>query len=166
MSEMAIPSNRASTGLGSRVESAVGSGGSMRPAHHDASFVGRGFFWPMQVDHTGAIRLTDGAADIDAAMAVVLATAPGERVMRPEFGCRIWDLLFEPVTANLLGLMAQAVRDALAQWEPRIQVESVDPIADPHDSALVSISISYRVKATNDRRNLVYPLYVIPHEED
>jgi len=168
MSEMAIPSNGPARGpgAGSRVESAVGAGGSMRPAHRDASFVGRGFFWPMQVDHTGAIRLTDGAADIDAAMAVVLATAPGERVMRPEFGCRIWDLLFEPVTANLLGLMAQAVRDALAQWEPRIQVESVDPIADPSDSALVSISIGYRVKATNDRRNLVYPFYVIPHEED
>ena len=99
----------------------------------DASFVGRGFFWPMQIDHTGSIRLTDGAADIDAAMEVVLATAPGERVMRPEFGCRIWDLLFEPVTANLLGLMAQAVRDALAQWEPRVEVERVDPVPDPRD---------------------------------
>ena len=88
----------------------------------------------MQVDHTGSIRLTDGAADIDAAMAVVLATAPGERVMRPEFGCRIWDLLFEPVTANLLGLMAQAVRDALAQWEPRVEVERVDPVPDPRRS--------------------------------
>jgi len=64
--------------------------GSTEPAQHDASFVGRGFFWPMEVDHTGSIRLTDGAADIDAAMAVVLATAPGERVMRPDFGCRIW----------------------------------------------------------------------------
>ena len=139
--------------------------GSTEPAQHDASFVGRGFFWPMQVDHTGSIRLTDGASDIDAAMAVVLATAPGERVMRPDFGCRIWDLLFEPVTANLLGLMAQAVRDALTQWEPRVIVETVDTVPDPHDSAVVSIRVGYRVKATNDRRNLVYPFYVIPHEE-
>ena len=139
--------------------------GSTEPAQHDASFVGRGFFWPMEVDHTGSIRLTDGAADIDAAMAVVLATAPGERVMRPDFGCRIWDLLFEPVTANLLGLMAQAVRDALTQWEPRVIVETVDTVPDPRDSAVVSIRVGYRVKATNDRRNLVYPFYVIPHEE-
>ena len=139
--------------------------GSMEPAQHDSSFVGRGFFWPMQVDHTGSIRLTDGASDIDAAMAVVLATAPGERVMRPDFGCRIWDLLFEPVTANLLGLMAQAVRDALTQWEPRVIVETVDTVPDPRDSAVVSIRVGYRVKATNDRRNLVYPFYVIPHEE-
>ena len=99
-------------------------------------------------------------------MAVVLATAPGERVMRPEFGCRIWDLLFEPVTANLLGLMAQAVREALAQWEPRVEVETVDTVPDPRRSARWSRSrVGYRVKATNDRRNLVYPFYVIPHEE-
>jgi phage baseplate assembly protein W len=143
----------------------VPAAGSIQPAQRDASFVGRGFFWPMQVDHTGSIRLTDGASDIDAAMAVVLATAPGERVMRPDFGCRIWDLLFEPVTANLLGLMAQAVRDALTQWEPRVLVETVDTVPDREDSAVVSIRIGYRVKATNDRRNLVYPFYVIPHEE-
>jgi phage baseplate assembly protein W len=138
--------------------------GSAEPARYDASFVGRGFFWPMQVDHTGSIRLTDGASDIDAAMAVVLATAPGERVMRPDFGCRIWDLLFEPVTANLIGLMAQAVREALAQWEPRVEVDRVDPVPDPADSALISITVAYRIKATNDRRNLVFPFYVIPDE--
>jgi len=146
-------------------EIAPSAAGSREPAQFDASFVGRGFFWPMQIDHTGSIRLTDGAADIDAAMQVVLATAPGERVMRAQFGCRIWDLLFEPVTANVLGLMAQAVRDALAQWEPRVEVERVDPVPDPRDHALVTITIEYRVKATNDRRNLVFPFYVIPHEE-
>ena len=139
--------------------------GSTEPARFDASFIGRGFYWPMQVDHTGSIRLTDGASDLDRSMAVVLATAPGERVMRPQFGCRIWDLLFEPVTPNLLGLMSQAVRDALAQWEPRVTIEAVDPTPDPNDSALVVINVTYRVKATNDRRNLVYPFYVIPHEE-
>lgn len=140
--------------------------GAADPVEYDATFVGRGFYWPLQVDHTGSIRLTDGPADLDRSMAVVLSTAPGERVMRPEFGCRIWDLVFEPVTANLLGLMAQAVRDALAQWEPRVEVEDVTPTPDPDDPALVTIKITYRVKATNDRRNLVYPFYVIPHEED
>jgi phage baseplate assembly protein W len=139
--------------------------GSTEPVRYDATFVGRGFYWPMQVDHTGSIRLTEGADDLDRSMAVVLATAPGERVMRPQFGCRIWDLLFEPVTANLLGLMAQAVRDALAQWEPRVLVEEVTPVPDEKDHALIVINVRYRVKATNDRRNLVYPFYVIPHEE-
>jgi len=96
---------------------------------------------------------------------VVLATAPGERVMRPAFGCKIWDLLFEPVNANTLGLMAQAVREALAQWEPRIEVEDVQVVPQGDDHALVHIHIVYRMRTTNDRRNLVYPFYVIPREE-
>jgi phage baseplate assembly protein W len=96
----------------------------------------------------------------------VLLTAPGERLMRPQFGCRIWDLLFEPITPNLLGLIAEAVRDALAQWEPRIEVDDVQPSADETDDGMVRIMISYRVRATNDRRNLVYPFYVIPHDAE
>ena len=132
----------------------------------DASFVGSGFYWPMQVDHTGSLRMTDGAADLDRSMAVVLSTAPGERLMRPQFGCRIWELMFEPVTPNLLGLLDHAVRDALAQWEPRVVVEDVEAVPEPHNPSLVTIYVKYRVKATNDRRNLVYPFYVIPHEED
>lgn len=147
-------------------EIAVPTAGAVAPAVRDSSFIGRGFFWPMQVDHTGAIRMTDGVEDLDRSMTVVLSTAPGERVMRPQFGCRIWELLFEPVTPNLLGLMAEAVREALAQWEPRVEVERVEPVPHPADHALINIAVTYRVKATNDRRNLVYPFYVIPHEED
>jgi uncharacterized protein len=128
-------------------------------------FVGRGFAWPLGVDHTGSIRLTNGRDELDDSIRVVLLTAPGERLMRPKFGCRIWDLLFEPVNANLMGLISQAVRDALAQWEPRIEVEDVRPVQDDDDSSLVQITISYRVRATNDRRNLVYPFYVIPRED-
>jgi phage baseplate assembly protein W len=132
----------------------------------DVSFIGRGISWPMGVDHTGSLRMSEGSADLDRSIRVVVATAPGERVMRPEFGCRIWDLLFEPVTANLLGQMAQAVRDALAQWEPRIAVDDVDVRQDDNDHALVHIAVQYVVRSTNDRRNLVYPFYVIPREED
>jgi uncharacterized protein len=135
-------------------------------ARFDYSFVGRGFSWPMGVDHTGSIKLTDSADDLDRSITIVLLTAPGERVMRPQFGCRIWDLLFEPITANLLGLISEAVRDALAQWEPRITVEQVNPIADEDQDGLVRIQIIYRVRATNDRRNLVYPFYVIPHDAE
>ncbi len=131
----------------------------------DVSFIGRGFSWPLEVDHRGAIRLTQGPEDLDRSIRVVLLTAPGERVMRPQFGCRIWDLLFEPVNANLLGLISEAVRDALAQWEPRIEVEDVQPVQDDDDGALVRIAVRYRVRATNDRRNLVYPFYVIPRED-
>ena len=130
-----------------------------------SDFVGRGFTWPLGVDHTGAIALTRPGGDLEDSIRVVLLTAPGERLMRPQFGCRIWDLMFEPVNANLLGLISQAVRDALAQWEPRIEVEDVTPVQDTESSGTVQITIAYRVRATNDRRNLVYPFYVIPRED-
>ncbi|MDQ2624253.1 MAG: GPW/gp25 family protein [Actinomycetota bacterium] len=134
------------------------------PSALSTDFVGRGFAWPLGVDHTGSLRMTQGA-DLTDSISVVLMTAPGERLMRPQFGCRIWDLLFEPVTANLVGLIREAVRDALAQWEPRIEVEDVRPVPDDENPGLVRIEIDYRVRATNDRRNLVYPFYVIPREE-
>jgi phage baseplate assembly protein W len=131
-----------------------------------ADFIGRGISFPLRVDQSGSIALAEGGDGIDASIRMALSTAPGERVMRPQFGCRIWDLLFEPVNANTLGLMAEAVRDALSQWEPRIEVEDVEVEPDPASPARVVIRIVYRMRATNDRRNLVYPFYVIPHEEE
>ena len=130
----------------------------------DPSFIGQGIRFPMGVDHRGAIAMASGPAGLECSIRVVLSTAPGERVMRPAFGCKIWDLLFEPVNSNTIGLMQQAVRQALAQWEPRIEVEDVNVIPDRDESALVRIMVTYVVKTTNDRRNLVYPFYVIPRE--
>ncbi len=130
-----------------------------------ASFVGRGISFPMAVDRDGSVRLTRGTENLDASVRVILSTAPGERLMRPQFGCQIWDLLFEPVNSNTLGLMDQAVRDAILQWEPRVDVTDVECVPDASDSSLVHIRISYQVRDTNDRRNLVYPFYVIPREE-
>lgn len=132
----------------------------------DPAFIGRGITFPMGVDHTGAIAMTSGAADLDRSIRMVLVTAPGERVMRPQFGCKIWDLLYEPVNANTLGLMAQAVREALAQWEPRINLDSVEVVPEPADPSVVAIHVGYRVRTTNDRRNLVHPFYTIPREEE
>jgi phage baseplate assembly protein W len=129
------------------------------------SFVGRGFAFPLGVNTDGGIRMTRGSEDLDASMRVILSTAPGERLMRPQFGCRIWDLLFEPVNFNTLGQMAEAAGDALAQWEPRVDVLGIDCVPDVRDQFLVNIEITYKVRATNDRRNLVYPFYVIPRED-
>lgn len=120
----------------------------------------------MQVDPSGSLALASERESTDSAIRVILSTAPSERVMRPAFGCRIWDLLFEPVNANTMGLMAEATRQAIAQWEPRVDVEDVKVVPDPDDAAIVRIHIAYRVRTTNDRRNLVYPFYVIPHESD
>jgi uncharacterized protein len=129
-----------------------------------ANFIGRGITFPMRVDQSGAIAMGSGADDIDANLKVVLITAPGERVMRPQFGCRIWDLVFEPINANTLGLMSEAVKDAVSQWEPRVDLLDVVVVPDPGDIGRVLIELQFRVKATNDVRNLVHPFYVIPRE--
>ena len=131
-----------------------------------ASFIGRGIEVPFRIDHTGAVALTAGTQSIERAMAMILATAPGERVMRPDFGCAIWDLLFEPINDNTLGLMAEAVREAMARWEPRIDVDDVDVRPVDAQSGAVEIAVAYTVRATNDRRNLVFPFYTIPGEGD
>ena len=129
------------------------------------TFIGRGIAFPMRVDHTGSIAMTTGAEDIDRSIVMVLSTAKGERLMRPQFGCAIWDQLFEPINPNTLGLMAQAVRDAIGQWEPRVELEDVVTRSDDADLGRVLIDVTYRIRATNDRRNLVYPFYTIPGED-
>ncbi len=131
-----------------------------------SEFIGKGVSFPLRVDQSGSIAMTGGADDIDASIRMVLLTAPGERLMRPEFGCRIWELVFEPINANTLGLMGEAVREAVARWEPRVQVEDIEIEPEPGAIGAVNIRIDYQVKATNDRRNLVYPFYVIPREEE
>jgi phage baseplate assembly protein W len=130
------------------------------------SFIGRGIAFPMRVDHTGSIAMVTGPEDIDRSIVMVLSTAKGERLMRPQFGCAIWDQLFEPINANTLGLMAQGVRDAINQWEPRVELEDVQTRGDEDTQGKVVIDITYRIRATNDRRNLVYPFYTIPGEPD
>ncbi|MEI7926343.1 MAG: GPW/gp25 family protein [Chloroflexota bacterium] len=129
-----------------------------------SDFIGRGWTFPVRFTARGGIALTSGTEEVDAALRMILSTAPGERVMRPEFGCRIWDLLFHPLDANTIGQMEQSVRDAVGQWEPRIDLEDVRAVPDEEDVGLVRIEIAYRLRATNDRRNLVYPFYVIPKE--
>ena len=129
-----------------------------------ADFIGQGISWPLRVDQRGGIAISSGVEDIDRSIRMVLSTAPGERLMRPDFGCRIWEQLFEPVNAGTLGLMEEAVREAVSRWEPRAELEQVVVEPDPDDPSRVDIQVVYQVRTTNDRRNLVYPFYVIPQE--
>jgi hypothetical protein len=127
-------------------------------------FIGTGWALPLGTNPRGGIAVVSGYEEIDASIRMIIETMPGERVMRPDFGCAIWDLLFSPVDANTLGLMGLSVREALDRWEPRIDVEECVARPDPDESSRVLLDIAYKVRATNDRRNLVYPFYVIPRE--
>ena len=127
-------------------------------------FIGNGWAFPAAINRNGSVRLVTGVEEVDAAIRMILSTVPGERVMRPEFGCAMWEMIFAPLTAGTIGLIEQAVREALERWEPRIALASVT--AEPEQATgTVHITVSYRIKATNDVRNLVFPFYTIPTEE-
>ena len=131
-----------------------------------SDFIGRGVAFPMRVDQSGSIATSTGASDIDSSIRMILTTAPGERLMRPAFGCKIWELLFDQINANTLGLMSEAVREAIGRWEPRVTLEDVRLDPNGQHAGEVLIEIDYVIRTTNDRRNLVYPFYVIPREDE
>jgi phage baseplate assembly protein W len=131
-----------------------------------SEILGSGLAFPLHVDSRGAIALASGNEDIEQAINLILSTAPGERPMRPEFGCEIHDYLFDTLDASTIAKMEAAVRAALARWEPRIEVEQVEfDLTDVHEGKL-AFTVRYTVRATNHRRNLVYPFYVIPAEPE
>ncbi|WP_018350213.1 GPW/gp25 family protein [Longispora albida] len=129
-------------------------------------FVGHGWAFPLRTDQTGSIALVGGEREIAESVRLILATAPGERPMRPEFGCAIHDLVFAPADAATAGRIAYEVRLSLEQWEPRISVVDVAVSFDAADQGMLLIDIRYAVRGDNDPRNLVFPFYVIPPHED
>ncbi len=130
----------------------------------DREFLGQGLAFPLRVNQRGEIALARGEEDIEQAIRIILETYPGERVMRPEFGCRAKELLFEPRDEATMGRMAAMVEEALRRWEPRIEVQSVNVTPDPdHDGALL-VEINYIVSATHNERSIVYPFYLVGEE--
>lgn len=130
-------------------------------------FVGSGWSFPLRTDATGRVALVSGRDEIEESIRLILMTAPGERPMRPEFGCAVHDYVFAPADAATAGDIAYAVRISLARWEPRIDVEDVAVRFDAVDRGVLYIDIAYSLRGENDPRNLVFPFYVIPpHEED
>ncbi|MDO9443739.1 MAG: GPW/gp25 family protein [Dehalococcoidia bacterium] len=129
-----------------------------------ADFVGTGWAFPPRVDARGRIALASGFEEIEGAMRMILLTALGERVMRPEFGCRVWDYLFEPINPTTMGLVESSVRDALERWEPRVRIEAVKAAEDPDRMGGIIADVTYVTRDTNDRRNLVVPFYEIGEE--
>jgi uncharacterized protein len=128
--------------------------------------IGTGVAFPLRVDRGGGVALSSGVDDVEEAIGVILGTAPGERAMRPEFGCGIHALVFESIDASTVGKIEQEVRAALDRWEPRIDVLDVDIDLERVDEGALLIDITYTLSATNDVRNLVYPFYVIPAEPE
>ena len=129
-----------------------------------SDFLGVGWAFPIGVDARGRIGLARQVTDIEQAIMMILLTPKGQRVMRPEFGCQIHDLIFAPNDANTWGMAEYYVEEALRFWEPRITVMTVTARPSEGNNERMDVHVDYRVKATLDKRTLVYPFYRIPGE--
>jgi phage baseplate assembly protein W len=118
----------------------------------------------MRVGPTGGIGMVEREQEIEEAIRLVLGTAPGERPMRPEFGCGIHDYVFAGADGATAGRIAHEVRIALERWEPRIEVTDVVIAFDSVAIGTLYLDVHYTVRSTNDRRNLVFPFYTIPSD--
>jgi len=122
-------------------------------------FLGAGVAAPLSADANGALRRAAYEDSVAQSVWIILSTAKGERVMRPEFGCGIHELVFDTMTASTRGRVASEVREALLRFEPRVDVRNVR-VSPGGDSGLLLIEIDYEVRATNNAFNLVYPFYL------
>lgn len=126
--------------------------------------IGRGWHFPPRLDERGTMALVGDEDEIEQSIRIILGTVPGERVMRPEFGCRIHELVFAPNNLATASQAGRYVREALGRWEPRIDIQSIDVVLDKDDPPCLGIIVEYRVRATYSNRSLVYPFYLIPEE--
>lgn len=122
-------------------------------------FLGTGWSFPVEPDHRGNVSCSDGEGDIREAIRIILGTAKGERLMRPDFGCDIHDHVYAATTPATLNLIETDVRRALVRWEPRIDVEDVTARIDEANPNRILIDIDYYVRTTNSLANVVYPFH-------
>ena len=125
-----------------------------------ADILGRGWAFPVGLGTDDEVLMVSDADDIQQSIRLILATDPGERVMRPDFGAGLRRLVFEPINTSTLTLVRQRTQDALVAWEPRINVQDVSVSADDAANGRLLIQIDYLIRATNAFYNLVYPFYL------
>lgn len=123
-------------------------------------FLGAGIKFPFQTNLSGGIALSCYEEDVKESIRIILGTSKGERLMRPDFGCGIHNLVFAPVNTSTEGLIIHHIREALTLFEPRLELLKVDVSKDEVDIGKLLINIDYKVICTNNIFNLVYPFYL------
>jgi phage baseplate assembly protein W len=127
-------------------------------------FLGTGWSFPVAVDRNRQIATSAHEQDIQEAIRIILSTAKGERVMRPDFGCGIHDFVFAVINTANCTLIENSVREALTVWEPRIELNTVNVATEQIQTGKLMINIAYTVRTTNNKFNLVYPFYLTEGE--
>lgn len=125
-----------------------------------SDIIGQGWRFPIKINARGGLDWSSGPDRIQAAIWLILSTSPGERLMLPTFGAGIKEYVFESNSELICAQLQSAVQKALTQWEPRIQVVSVQATPSPDQPSLVLISIDYQIRDTNELFNMVYPFFL------
>jgi uncharacterized protein len=123
-------------------------------------FLGKGWKFPLQVDANGGIAMSRYEQSIEESIYIILGTAKGERLMMPEFGCGIHDIVFSPNNPAVVTMIVDATRKALVTGEPRIDVLGIDAQTSVEEPNVLIIRINYRVRTNNTVENIVYPFYI------
>lgn len=122
--------------------------------------LGSGWHFPIAFDRRDTIALAHHEEKIMQSIFIILGTAKGERVMRPDFGCEIHERIFNIIDASTLTLIRSDIKEALILWEPRIEVLAVTPDTMFLSEGRIDILVDYKVRYTNTAHNLVYPFYL------
>jgi phage baseplate assembly protein W len=125
-----------------------------------SSIIGQGWSFPVKINAKGGLDWSTGPDRIKAAIWIVLSTSLGERLMLSDFGAGIKDYVFEPNSTMVRAQLESAITKALTQWEPRIQLVSVQATQSPVEDSLVLVNISYQIRDTNELYNMVYPFFL------
>jgi phage baseplate assembly protein W len=123
-------------------------------------FLGVGWKFPLQVTPRGAIARSSEEQKIEESILLILSTAPGERLMLPDFGCGIHDLVFAPNDSGTVTRVVDLVRRSLTTYEPRIDVFDVNADTSSEQPNLLLIRVDYRIRDNNSLKNLVYPFFI------
>ena len=128
----------------------------------DIPFLGSGISFPIRIDEEKIdLAISEAEENIRQSIWIILSTAKGERIMRTDFGCGIYELIFESISQTTAGRITEAVRESLLRWEPRIDVRDVQvTFESDSEGQKVNLRIDYQVRATNNAFNLVYPFYL------
>ncbi|MAS35156.1 MAG: baseplate protein [Anaerolineaceae bacterium] len=128
----------------------------------NSGFLGRGWAFPPHLNDRDRVSMVDADTDIKQAIYIIINTAPGERVMHPDFGCNIHDMIFWPANDQTAAIIERQVTEALTRWEPRIRLHEVRAVPGATEVGQMLINIVYEIKQTHDKRSMVYPFYLTP----
>jgi uncharacterized protein len=122
--------------------------------------IGNGWRFPIEPDASGGLGYVGGEQNVEQSLRILLQTDRGQRVMRADFGCTASRLVFAPGSEHFLHELERTVREAVRDWEPRVELDEVRAELSARDETIALVTIEYRIRASNTRENLVFPFYL------